>query len=107
MSVNYSEPLPDTISVTNQETFRTQFIQQKTARFRKEVVSFLLSRKRENDFIDLDQFNRKYVSDMKVTSQIVENVSNELKALGWYPVLGFGDTGLYILSTEEKPDNIY
>lgn len=99
--------LPETISVANRETFRLQFIEQKKARFRKEVVNFLLKRDRENDFIDIDQFNRKHVLDMKLTQEIVEAVSNELKELGWYPLLGFGDTGLYILSTEEKPDGVY
>lgn len=44
---------------------------------------------------------------MKLTQEIVEVVSNELKELGWYPLLGFGDTGLYILSTDEKPDGVY
>lgn len=33
--------LPETISVANRETFRSQFIEQKKARFRKEVFNFL------------------------------------------------------------------
>lgn len=61
----------------------------------------------ENDFFDLDEFNRTYVHDMPLTQSLVETLTNELHTLGWKTFLGFGGTGLYVYSSEERPANAY
>jgi hypothetical protein len=72
--------------------------------FRKETYDTLLTRKDENVYIDLDTFSRKYCNNKScVINKIVESVSEELRELGWKTKLSFGDTGLFIYSTENPP----
>ena len=97
---------PDYLHVSNKDDFDVIFFDECVCLFRKTVLEHMLKRK-ENDFIDLDTFNRTYIRDMKTMHRIVSIVQEELSALGWYTYLGFGDTGLYIYSTEEKPDGVY
>jgi hypothetical protein len=40
-------------------------------------------------------------------SEMTTIITAELKELGWTTYLGFGDTGLYVYSTTEKPDGVY
>lgn len=61
----------------------------------------------ENDFFDLDEFNRSLVRDTTITNELVELVTAELQSLGWKTFLGFGGTGLYVYSSEEPPANAY
>jgi hypothetical protein len=99
---------PESIHVSNKGNFSQLFFQKQLYRLRKEVVNFLYKRgDKENDFIDLDTFNRAYVNDMSLTQQMTKIVMEELAVIGWNTYLGFGDTGLYIYSTEEKPDGVY
>ena len=97
---------PDYLHVSNKDDFDTIFFDECVCLFRKTVVDHLLNRK-ENDFIDLDTFNRTHVRDMKLTQKMVSIIQQELSNLGWYTYLGFGDTGLYIYSTEDKPSGVY
>jgi hypothetical protein len=73
----------------------------------REKVKYHMLQCKENDFIDLDTFNREYVKNMAKTQEMVSTICKELKELGWNTYLGFGDTGLYIYSTPEKPDGVY
>lgn len=98
--------LPSYLHVSNKDNFKNYFFDDCVSIFRKTVVNHLLTQK-ENDFIDLDTFNRTYVRDMKLTQKIVSVIQTELTELGWYTYLGFGDTGLYIYSTPEKPSGVY
>jgi len=100
------DSLPQTLSVSCKSTFSDQLLTEYYRIFRKEVMMHLLHQK-ETDFIDLDRFNRTYPNKMETTRQIVETIQAELKELGWYTYLGFGDTGLYIYSTPEKPNGVY
>lgn len=73
----------------------------------KKHIFQLMLEERENDFFDLDRFNRDYVQDTSLTLHIVAEIREELHALGWKTHLGFGDTGLYVYSTEELPAGVY
>ena len=97
---------PSNLHVSNKDNFNDLFFDECVSTFRKIVVNHLLTQK-ENDFIDLDSFNRTHVRDMKMTHKIVSIIQTDLTALGWYTHLGFGDTGLYIYSTAEKPSGVY
>jgi hypothetical protein len=97
---------PSYLHVSNKDKFNELFFDECVSIFRKTVVNHLLTQK-ENDFIDLDTFNRTHVRDMKLTQKIVSIIQTELTSLGWYTHLGFGDTGLYIYSTAEKPSGVY
>ena len=97
---------PDYLHPSKKDAFADQLLKEYTSTFRQEVKIYLL-RQKETDFIDLVRFNRLHPNDMAITRQIVKIVSDELTELGWHPFLGFGDTGLYVLSSPEKPSGVY
>jgi hypothetical protein len=104
--MNTFHTFPDALKVENKDQFFELLFTEHLSILRKDVMMHMLVRK-ENDFVDLDTFNRKYVNDMKRTHEMVSIVRDELKKLGWNTFLGFGDTGLYIYSTEDKPVGAY
>lgn len=100
------ESFPTTLHVSNKETFKTLLFNENLKRLRGEVMYHILHQK-ENDFFDLDVFNRLHVNDNIISMKLTDIIINELKTLGWNTYLGFGDTGLYIYSTDERPDSVY
>ncbi len=93
----------------NQENYLRNFEDHNCARItnllRKEIYEHLISRDSENDYFDLDIFSKRH-SYINYLS-IVNTVCEELKELGWNIQLSFGDTGLFIFSTEEKPKSCW
>jgi hypothetical protein len=75
-------------------------------KMKKHIFQLMLEEK-ETDFFDLDRFNREYVQDTALTLHIAAEIREELHSLGWKTHLGFGDTGLYVYSTEELPVGAY
>ena len=75
---------------------------------RKEIYDHLISRKEENDYFDLEIFCKRYnYSDKETFPKILKIVLIEICELGWKTQLSFGDTGLFIYSTEEKPSSCW
>ena len=100
------DSFPDILNVKNKDNFSSLLFNEQVSVLRKELMMHMLQCK-ENDFVDLDIFNRKYVHDMKKTHEMVSILREELTLLGWNTFLGFGDTGLYVYSTSEKPAGVY
>lgn len=75
-------------------------------KLRNQVMRWMLVGN-ENDFFDLDQFNRSYLNNRDLMNELVGDVTVELHGLGWKTFLGFGGTGLYVYSSEERPVNAY
>jgi hypothetical protein len=71
--------------------------------FRNEVYDYLISRKEENDYFDIEGFCKKYNYDRKDFISILEKVLIELQKMGWKTELSYGDSAVFIYSTEEKP----
>ena len=97
---------PENLNVSNKNNFNGLLDDHHISILRSEIFYHMLHSK-ENDFYDLDVFNKNYVKNMKKTHELVAVICIELKNLGWNTFLGFGDTGLYIYSSEEKPSGVY
>lgn len=93
----------DEINVLNKENFENILYNENIRRLRKKIHIFILNNKNENDFFDIDNFNRIYVKDINKTNNMINQVVLELNKLGWKTHIGFGGTGLYIYSSEELP----
>ena len=89
--------------VLNKDNFENMFIETYTSKLRKKIYLFMKSNRNENDFFDIENFNRKYIRDMNKTNDMINNIVKELNQLGWKTHIGFGGTGLYIYSSEELP----
>ena len=75
---------------------------------RQEIYNTILNRKSENDYIDLDSFAMKYLDNkICIVLKIIDTISKELNTLGWKTKLSFGDTGLFIYSTENPPTSCW
>lgn len=95
------------LHVLNKDNLSSIWRRRLLERLRKHIYNFMLERRDENDFFDLDSYNRKYVKDMNVTNDLINIVVLELKSLGWNIFIGFGGTGLYIYSSDELPQGVY
>ena len=67
----------------------------------REKVYVHILRNNQNDFFDIELFNRKYVKDMKKTERFAETITNELLKLGWKTFVGYGGTGLFFYDKEQ------
>jgi hypothetical protein len=94
----------------NLETIKENII---TEKLRNEIYNFLIFRKDENEFFDLDKFNNDTFNSFnfgknETTFQILNDcIMKELNNLGWKCQLSFADTALFIYSTEEKPKSCW
>lgn len=100
---------PELLKINN-EFYRKILIQDK---LRDAVYEFLILRKEENEYFDLDKFQSKISEEISFGKNefLLEIVNTilipELMNLGWKCQLSFGDTGLFIYSTEEKPKSCW
>ena len=92
-------------TVENKDKFPRVLYTKNLITLREDISEFLLEGD-EKTFFDLDEFAKKH-KNKKTIMQMVDTVIEELHALGWKTFLGFGGTGLYIYSSEEKPPNAY
>lgn len=101
--------LPDKLSVVNKE----QLIHTKYNRclcyLRKNIYEFMLSRKSENEYFDFDDFLSKLFCDLSKEhiSQIKNDITIEINNLGWKTIFAYGNTALFIYSSEKYPDTYY
>lgn len=73
---------------------------------RKEIYDLILGRKDENDYYDFDIFICKY-NCKHAKDNLISKIIVELEEFGWKTQLSFGDTGLFIYSTEDKPSSCW
>uniref|UniRef100_A0A6C0KF40 Uncharacterized protein n=1 Tax=viral metagenome TaxID=1070528 RepID=A0A6C0KF40_9ZZZZ len=100
------DSFPSSLHISNKEMFTKMLHADHLGRLRRDIMYHMLHQN-ESDFFDLDIFNRTYVKDTPLLMSLVNIVTGELNKLGWTTYLGFGDTGLYIYSTSEKPNGVY
>lgn len=92
--------------VINQQYFKNINKDRLISILRNEINNLILGRKDENDCFDLDLFNKKY-DCRDLYDEIVDIIIKDLHELGWKTQLSFGNTCLFIYSTEEKPSSCW
>lgn len=99
---------PELLKV-NIEFYKNILIEDK---LRNAIYEFLILRKDENEYFDIDKFNSKIIEEISFGKneyilKIINKIMNELRGIGWKVQLSFGDTGLFIYSSEEKPKSCW
>ncbi len=94
---------PLEINKDNKENFNNLFINMISSIIREDIYHLIISRKDENEYLDLDKYYSKYGKNRK----IIDDIILELNQLGWNTKLSFGDTGLFIYSTENPPSSCW
>ena len=74
-------------------------------KLRKKIYLFLLLN-RQNDFFDIELFDRNYVKNIKWTEKMIHVIIAELESMGWKTYLGYGGTGLFIYD-KERPSSAW
>ena len=99
---------PETLNFSNKHNFISYNRERILSIFRQEIYGHILSQNDENQYFDLDCFSRKYLDNNSDEMQELCNIiAKELNELGWKTNLSFGDTGLFIYSTDEKPTSCW
>jgi len=102
------DSFPSNIHVDNIKNFSSIQYDIAINSFRKEVYETIIKRKDESDYIDLDIFERRFCKNNSIClKKIVKQICSELEELGWKTKLSYGDTGLFIYSTENPPHNCW
>ena len=72
--------------VLNKDNFECMFKQTYMLKLRKKLYLFMISNRNENDFFDIEKFNRKYIRDMNKTKTLLSlnNIANVLDNSGLY-----------------------
>lgn len=97
---------PEHLNCKKQHLFHSFNVERVEELFRNEIYDFIISRDTENEYFDIDIFNIKNNS-LKFSDIFVDKIINELHQLGWKTKLSFGNTGLFIYSTDELPSSCW
>lgn len=97
---------PNNLHVKNKDLFENIFYVRLTCYLRRDIYEHIL-KEPENNYFSLDKFNEKYVNDMNITRKLVKEIIKELEKLKWKCELAYGDTGLFIYSSENPPTNYW
>jgi hypothetical protein len=98
---------PTYIDSNNINNFNTINLIRIKCCIREYIHDFLLNRKDDSVYVDLDMLCNKYNKKINIIQEIITDICLELKDLGWNTKLSYGDTGLFIYSTTEPPANCW
>jgi hypothetical protein len=98
---------PQRLNVQNKDNFKEYNYSRVLCYLRRDIFEHMI-REDENIYFDLDIFSKKYLNkntdDLKTMTTLV---MGELKKLGWSCKTSFGDTGLFIYSTDAPPPSCH
>ena len=100
------DKFPLNINPIHKDTFQKIRYENNLSILRQEIYNFILQGK-EDDFFDFVIFDKKINKDMKTTKAMCEQIITELHELGWKTKLSYGNTGLFIYSSENPPSNAW
>jgi hypothetical protein len=95
----------ESFSVNNKNNFPDMLDELNLSIMKNDILELLLRRRGdENQYFDMDHFNRNYVNDFEKTTGMVNKIAKELEENGWKCLIAMGGSALYIYSTENKPE---
>lgn len=97
---------PPTLHVSNKENFSDLNLQRTLAYMRKCIYEHMISQNEEVLF-DLTEYREQYSQKNMWIENIVEPLRGELHSIGWNTKLSFGDSALFIYSTEYPPSTCW
>ena len=100
--------LPEELDVSNKDTFGRLYSSYKLTEFRKAIYEYMISREDENEYFSLDQWCRiNLKNNTKLMNEFTQIIMLDLHELCWRTKLSFGETGLFVYSTEKPPPSCY
>ena len=97
---------PEVLKSENKEIFKEIYCDFVSCRFRELVYCHILLED-ENNYFDLDVIKKTYKLTDEQHINITDNLIKELEQLGWKCKKSFGQTALFIYSTENPPPSCW
>jgi hypothetical protein len=94
------------MNVKNKDSFESYRNDYLKCKLREEIYRHVISKK-EEDYFSLDGFSKTQECNIQLTQKLVETLIPEIEKMGWKCKLSFGNTGLFIYSTDEPPKNCW
>jgi hypothetical protein len=98
---------PDNLNVVNKDKFNNLFHKRTLCYLRRDIYEHMVSRKDETIYFDIQDFRTRYKLKTDTVRNMIDTTINELEVIGWKCKLSFGNTGLFIYSTDTPPVNCY
>lgn len=97
---------PQYIRVNNKKKFDSILNDKISYNIREKLVNFILNRNNdEKIYFELDYYKQNY--NENEINKIIIKIMKELELLGWNCKLSYGQTALFIYSTDDPPSNCY
>ena len=97
---------PSHFKPENKGDFSEYRYKRNLAYMRKEIFELVL-KGNENDYFDLDIFRKTYCIERSDLKNMLIKIMEELTNLGWNVKTSFGETGLFIFSSEKPPESCH
>jgi hypothetical protein len=93
---------PSILNVKNNKNFEKIHYTRTLCYLRRDIYNHIISHE-ENNYFDLGKFNENNHKDMKISLEMIRTIIKELTDLGWKCKLSFGETALFIYSSDKTP----
>jgi hypothetical protein len=94
------EKFSEDININNKHNFKSLWEKKVEKKLRENIYDFILSRKNEDEYFDLDKYS--FYGRQLVINSVIK-ILPDLQNLNWKTKLSFGETGLFIYSSEDPP----
>ena len=101
------DTFPDILIPKNKDNFKNIYYNYVLKCLRKEMYVNILQSD-ETNYFDIEKFTYIYYKKNKdIMKNLTKDIISELKKLGWNCKTSFGDTAIFIYSTEKPPHNCW
>ena len=97
---------PENIKSENKENFGLVNYDRILSLFRQEIYNHML-KGNENSLFDLDRFSRQNEEKIDTIQKMTQTIMEELTQKGWKTKLSYGDTALFIYTSENPPSGCW
>lgn len=97
---------PQVLNVKNKDNFPEHYYNMVLCLVRERVYTHVLIEK-ENSYFDLERLKKTYKLTDEQYIKMSEIIIKELEELGWKCKLSYGQTALFIYSTENPPPSCW
>lgn len=94
------------LNIKNKENFENIRYNRTLCYLRRDIYEHIISHD-ENSYFDIGKFDKNHYNDMKISLKMTDTIIKELTNLGWKCKISFGQTALFIYSTEKPPVNCW
>lgn len=98
---------PNILNLNNKNNFPVIYYNRILCYLRRNIYEHII-KEDENNYFDLDTFSIMYkIKDVNIIQNMVNTLIEELNKLGWKCKLSYGETALFIYSSDKPPPSCW